>query len=226
MARVLQLERPPSLTSMVIDTLRRGIVDNRFALGSQLSEVTIAAELGVSRTPVREAFLALKEQGLVEIRPQRGTFVFTLSRAEFRALAELRGVLELGALRLAAARDAGALVAALAPNVERMRALPARALAEGLGLDTAWHAALIEASGNPWLVDVYARIAGRIEAIRQRWQMRHGDLQRIAGNHAAIVAAIARGDLSTAAAELDGHITRSAKHYEVLLDEQPGGDPA
>jgi len=218
MAGALQLERPPSLTRMVIEALRQGIVENRFALGEQLSEVTIAAQLGVSRTPVREAFLALKEQGLVEIRPQRGTFVFTMTRGEFQALAELRGVLELGALRLAAARDTGTLVVRLTTLVEAMAALPGDGLGEGLALDTAFHAALIEASGNPWLVEVYARIAGKIEAIRQRWQMRHGDIRRIAQDHARIVQAVRTGELDEASRLLDSHIARSALSYQALLD--------
>lgn len=219
MAGVLQLERPPSLTRMVIEALRQGIVENRFALGEQLSEVTIAAQLGVSRTPVREAFLALKEQGLVEIRPQRGTFVFTMTRGELRALSELRGVLELGALKLAAGRDATALIARLDTAVAEMKSLPADGLGRGLALDTSFHAALLEASGNLWLVEVYGRIAGKIEAIRQRWQMRHGDMRRIAQDHARIAEAVRSGDLAGASTILDQHITKSALNYQVLLDE-------
>ena len=217
-APILPLERPPSLTAMVTASLRRGIVQGRYALGEQLSEVTVAAQLGVSRTPVREAFLALKEQGLVEIRPQRGTFVFSLTKAEYQALSDLRCILELGALELAVARDRLGLVRRLTVTVEAMRVLPGEALNEGLVQDTAFHAALIEASGNPWLVEAAGSIAGRIEAIRQRWQTRHGDVRRIADDHGRIVAAIAEGDVGAARALLGGHIRRSAVSYQALLD--------
>ena len=93
-----RLARPRSLTEMVITQIRELIVSGRLVLGEQLSESALAEQLGVSRTPVREAFLRLETERLVEVRPQRGTFVFQYGVAELRDICELREVLETGAL--------------------------------------------------------------------------------------------------------------------------------
>src|SRR5690242_16653848 len=69
--QVSRVIRPRSLTQLVVDQIRDLIVTGKLALGEQLSENALAERLGVSRTPVREAFLRLEAERLVEIRPQR-----------------------------------------------------------------------------------------------------------------------------------------------------------
>ena len=68
---MLQLERPRSLTALVLDRLRQGIVCGDVGLGEQLSESALAGQLGVSKTPVREALQQLRNEGLVRIVPHR-----------------------------------------------------------------------------------------------------------------------------------------------------------
>src|SRR5581483_11326016 len=116
------LTRPHSLADQAADEIRRRIVSGEFELGQALSETAIAAVLGVSKTPVREALLRLKTEGLVDIQPQRGTFVFRISAVEVRKLSEFRQVLEVAALRLAMRRDAAALGRVLERIVRDMRA--------------------------------------------------------------------------------------------------------
>src|SRR5688500_7611656 len=74
--------RQATMGSRVFDTLRQAIVQLQLRPGDPLSEADIARQLGVSRQPVREAFIKLAEIGLVEIRPQRGTFVRLISIRE------------------------------------------------------------------------------------------------------------------------------------------------
>src|SRR5260221_9041097 len=109
---VARILRPRSLTAIVIDQIRDLIITGKLALGEQLSENTLAEQLGVSRTPVREAFLRLESEGLVEVRPQRGTFVFQYDATELREILELPEGLEVGALRIALGRDIVGLAAA------------------------------------------------------------------------------------------------------------------
>ena len=105
--------RPPSLAEQAADQIRHRIVKGDFRLGEALSETALAAELGISKTPVREAFLLLKTEGLVDILPQRGTFVFRIGAGEADKLSEFREVLEISALQLAMAKDAAGLGQAL-----------------------------------------------------------------------------------------------------------------
>ena len=74
--------RQATMGSRVFDTLRQAIVQLQLRPGNPLSEAEIARQLGVSRQPVREAFIKLSEIGLLEIRPQRGTFVRLISIRE------------------------------------------------------------------------------------------------------------------------------------------------
>src|SRR3546814_13734933 len=84
------LQRPKSLTTLAVDEIRGRIVRGELGLGAPLSENALALELGVSKTPIREALLQLKMEGLVSIQPPRGSFVFDMTVEEIRPLGELR----------------------------------------------------------------------------------------------------------------------------------------
>jgi DNA-binding GntR family transcriptional regulator len=118
----VKLVRPKSLTELVVDELRTRIIDGRLRLGEALSENTLAAELGISKTPVREALLQLKLERLVDVSPQRGTYVFRLAADEVVMISELREILETAAARGAVERSHGALVARMSEIYSAMRA--------------------------------------------------------------------------------------------------------
>ncbi|MCV0395959.1 MAG: GntR family transcriptional regulator [Rhizobiaceae bacterium] len=112
----LPLKVREPIASQLVAALRQGIVELKLMPGEALSEKEIAARFGVSRQPVREAFIKLSEAGLVEIRPSRGTYVMKIS---VRELANARYVRE--AIECDIARDAGRL--AQARHVEILRGL-------------------------------------------------------------------------------------------------------
>jgi len=103
MAKAGRQERP-SIQGRVIDETRRRILAGDLAAGVNLSELALAEEFGVSRTPVREALKQLETEGLVEIRPRVGTFVARPSRREIVELFEIKELLEGAAARLLAQR--------------------------------------------------------------------------------------------------------------------------
>jgi DNA-binding GntR family transcriptional regulator len=93
-----------NIQGRVIAEMRRRIISGEIATDVNLSELTLAEEFGVSRTPVREALKQLQTEGLVEIRPRVGTFVTTPSRREITELFEMKELLEGAAARLMAQR--------------------------------------------------------------------------------------------------------------------------
>ena len=93
-----------SIQARVIAEMRRRIISGDLPPDVNLSELALAEEFGVSRTPVREAFKQLQTEGLVEIRPRVGTFVTTPSRREITELFEMKELLEGAAARLLAQR--------------------------------------------------------------------------------------------------------------------------
>jgi DNA-binding GntR family transcriptional regulator len=96
--------RSHSLTTLVLGELRRQIVGGELAGGAKLNEADIAARLRVSRGPVREAFRALEQSGLVRTEKNRGVFVRQLSLREADEIYELRAALDALIGRLAAQR--------------------------------------------------------------------------------------------------------------------------
>ena len=211
-----RLARPRSLSEMVIDQIRELIVTGRLALGEQLSEGALAEQLGVSRTPVREAFLRLETESLVEVRPQRGTFVFNYDLAELRDICELRGVLETGALRIALARNRALLIERLEKET---RAAEAAGVDDPIGyqvFDRAFHEALVEASANSELVAAYARISGRVRAIRYHFTHTREQIAGSQRGHREIVEALKNGRDADAVKRLGKHVYNG---YEVFLIE-------
>ncbi|MFV0371347.1 MAG: GntR family transcriptional regulator, partial [Azonexus sp.] len=90
-----------NLTTRVTEAIRRAIVDATFPLGEALSETSLAARFGVSRTPVREALSTLQRQGMIVIRPQSGSFVFMPTEEDVAELCDFRRLIETAALRFA-----------------------------------------------------------------------------------------------------------------------------
>jgi DNA-binding GntR family transcriptional regulator len=165
----MNLVRPKSLKDMVIEELRTRIIDDRIGLGDALSENTLAAELGISKTPVREALMQLKADGLVEIHPQRGTFVFRLAPELVTSICELRELIEIAAIEMALARRRDALIEAMSTLFDAMwAAYEAGDTAGYRNLDSQYHEAMVAASGNVFMESAYALITFRIQALRSR----------------------------------------------------------
>ena len=115
-----------SIQGRVIEETRRRILTGELATGVNLSELALAEEFGVSRTPVREALKQLETEGLVEIRPRVGTFVTTPSRREITELFEMKELLEGAAARLLAQRGAVPELDRLHENLQQAEVAVAR----------------------------------------------------------------------------------------------------
>ena len=219
-AGVSRILRPRSLTAMVVDQIRDLIITDKLALGEQLSENALAEQLGVSRTPVREAFLHLQTERLVEVRPQRGTFVFDYDATELREICELREVLETGALRIALLHDRRAVVAALTAEIEGAEPIAAVGPTGYQPHDTAFHDTLVRASQNRELIDAYARIASRVRAIRFRLTQSLAQIEVSQAAHREIVASMAAGDDTGAEARLRHHVYSSYRFFLEFLNTE------
>jgi DNA-binding GntR family transcriptional regulator len=127
-------------------TIKRGIIERRWAPGDVFSEQALASELGMSRTPIREAFRALRRDGLVQTVPGRGTFVTSLSGSELRQLYEYREALEGQAARLAAERATTTQLEDLAAIDRRGRRATSPDELVPLGIE--FHELIARSSGN------------------------------------------------------------------------------
>lgn len=218
MAPIHTLQRAPSLADQAADHIRRRIIDGDLRLGQALSESDLAGQLGVSKTPVREAFLRLKVEGLVDILPQRGTFVFNLHPSELKKLISVRTLLETSALQAAMRRDAAGLGAALAEVTADMKAaVMSRDDERYRLLDGAFHRLIIKFSDNDFLANCYDSIDSRVRALRNRLADRPGLNARTLNEHRALTALVAARRLGKAKTLLSKHLGAATSDYDQFL---------
>jgi DNA-binding GntR family transcriptional regulator len=176
-----------ALSELVLAELRRAIISGRLRPGERLVEARLAATLGVSRNPVREALRTLEGEGFVDLRPRRGARVTVPSRASADELFEVRGALEELAAGLAARRRTSPQMARLEDLVQRGAiAVQAGELADLPTLNTRFHAALCDAAANVQLTALIEPLrdriqwlyAGRLQDRAERSWAEHGSLVR------------------------------------------------
>jgi DNA-binding GntR family transcriptional regulator len=214
---IYPLKRPRTLTEQAADAIRSRIVSGDFQLGEALSEVTLASELGVSKTPVREAFLQLKNEGLVDIQPQRGTFVFQMTREQIRELTVYRELLEAGALRISMGIDAGRLAERLGEVVVHMEeAVAAGDSSHYRALDNDFHMHIIVTAGNHFLETAYSTIAFRVQALRNRICIEPLQNSRSLKEHQDVAAVVGTGNIDAAVGALTDHLRATMREYVKL----------
>jgi DNA-binding GntR family transcriptional regulator len=210
----LRLERPQLLTDLACERIRSAIVDGELALGAQVSEAQLAQRLGVSKTPVREALLRLKGDGLVEIHPQRGTFVFRLDAAQVGRLCRYRATIETAALREAAAAHRGELVRAMALCVTEMRKAVRRRDQKALArLDMDFHWLFFVHCDNPYLLGGYEVIRWQLVAMRHR-----APIDNPVSSHQVLVDAVQSGRIDHACALLVAHVLENEARYSAACE--------
>ena len=207
----LDVLKTQSLTMLVQEELERMILDGRLLPGEQMREVALAALLGVSRGPIREAFRALEGKGLVSVVKNCGVFVRTLDLEEADQIYEVRIVLE-GLIGETVARridDAG--VEELRRAVAGMReAAPAGDITRYSGLNIAFHDALARLTGNRKLHETYVRLVGELSLFRrQAYVQDERSLAASLGEHLAIFEAVAARRPDEAAELLRRHAADS-----------------
>ena len=214
-----------TLAVQLADRLREAVMRGDFTLGEALSELKLAAAFGVSRTPVREALTTLQREGLIDIRPQSGSFVFLPSEEDVAELAEFRSMVEVQALRLACARRREPLLAQLkaaADDMDAALALDDRSAVAAA--DGRLHQAIVDNSANAYLSSAYRLVAGRVGALRTHNLVVTGASHaRSQGEHRAVIAALVKGDLAGAEDVLSEHIWRMRLAYRATLARREGG---
>ncbi|MGA8850899.1 MAG: GntR family transcriptional regulator [Aeromicrobium sp.] len=206
-----------STTDDVFVRLRQQILTGELGPGSRHSVYRLSDELGVSRTPVREAVLRLADLGLVTIERNRGITIRGVRAEDVRDVFELRLMLEVPAAAGAAESADDILVGRLSTELEAMRS--AARTGDEVAFtwhDRALHAALGEALGNVLLTREVDRLRDSIQVRGVSTMGRSRTMADVAEEHAPIVEAVAAGDAAAAATAMREHLEHTAA---LLLDE-------
>ena len=212
-----QVGRALPTSQRAYDYAKERILEGILAGGELISEGTVAEALGISRTPVREAFLRLEAEGLLHLYPKRGAVVVPVSAKEVEAVLETRELIESFAAGKVASMGASALkglVQELREQLQEQTKL--REAGDGkafVAADQAFHQLIVSAADNPILLDLYAGLRDR----QQRMGLfavfhDHDRLRATNHQHVELVDLLERGDVAAYRTALRGHLrgTRAA----------------
>ena len=215
----IEVLRAHSLATLAQQELERRIISGEIPAGSKLNEVEMATALGISRGPVREAFSALAQAGLVRVEKNRGVFVRQVSVEEANEFYEVRVALEGLIGQLAARRIAIDEIEALRAVVRRMHLTQkSRKADEYFALNVEFHDLLARAARNNALLAQYRGIVNQLDLYR-RATIAHGTdhIPTSTAEHEAIIEAVAARDEQRAQALLGEHVLASRARLHAAL---------
>ncbi|MEO5700214.1 MAG: phosphonate utilization associated transcriptional regulator [Casimicrobiaceae bacterium] len=199
-----------SLPALVQRDIERMILGGEIAPGSKLNEAALAELLGVSRGPVREAFRALEESGLVRLEKNRGVHVRQIPVEEADEIYELRALLDAFVGQRVAATATPAAIRELRAMVAAMeRAAAGNDVDAFLKTNLAFHDRLVELAGNRKLLATYRRLVNELRLFRRTTLAQEGALPTSTREHRQIVERIAAGDVPGAGRALHDHVVAS-----------------
>lgn len=213
--------RHESLVDLAYRAIRESIVSGRFRMGARLVEAHLAADLGVSRGPVREALRRLREEQLVLDRPRQGTFVREFGGKDIVDIYNLRLAVEAAAIRLATRRR---------PPTKRLSRLidqMAAAAADGdvdrvVDAEFAFHEEICAASGNDYIARVFQIVSAQVRMALSIDNASYSDLTDVATEHEILAECIESGDEAKAEYAIRAHIVSTVGDTVRRLGGNPG----
>ncbi|MBO8141109.1 MAG: GntR family transcriptional regulator [Firmicutes bacterium] len=203
--------------------LRAMILSGVFRSGQRLSERELAAQLSVSRTPVREALRQLVQEGTVVYQPRRGYRIASISQEQARHLFIVREALEGLAARLACQQGDPGCLAGMQASIERGRAAAREGHLAGLiAANQQFHTCLAESSANPYLISAFARLQVHIALMMSRSLATPRRPEETLREHQAIVDAVRARDAGSAEQLIREHIRKALQGYLRHLGDETG----
>ena len=224
MARILDDPRAPltkSASAAAAELIRKAIVDGRVEPGSRLKEGELARELGISRTPVREALLVLQTEGLIESAPNRGATVRAYEVADLDDLYQLRALLEGFAARLAAVRIAPGDVGRLRESCERFGSLRASDdVGELVQENVSFHDIVLHAAGSERLAQMVRSVI-QLPLVYRSYVWYSPEQKLISEHyHRQLTSALAAGEAERAELVMKEHVFEARDFLVAKLRER------
>lgn len=215
-----------SLGEQVYESLREAIVTLTLEPGQMIYENELSAELGVSRTPVREAIRLLVSEELLEVLPQRGTRVTLISVQKVTEARFIRELLEHGAFRLVASawndEMDQILKEQLLDLLEQQRiAAAAEDNSEFLALDEAFHRVILEAAGNKTLIQTIYAMRGHLNRVRYLALTQYHHMKPLIAEHEALLQALTQHQETRLPELLELHFSKLDSQLPMLKDAHP-----
>jgi DNA-binding GntR family transcriptional regulator len=212
-----KINKPEPLAKTALRILRQSILTNELTTGVIYNEKSIAADLGISRTPVREALLELASKRLVKFLPQKGVIINTFSNAEIDDAFEIRTALELFSIKKICLNykilDTSQLVKNLA---EQKKAAMLKNKLAFMEADRAYHILFSRLTNNKYLVSTMEDIRGVMHLMGLQALTIKGRMQDVIHEHENILNAIAKGDSGKAKEYMKFHLDASSDAVKLV----------
>ncbi|MGN6550793.1 MAG: GntR family transcriptional regulator [Pararhizobium sp.] len=203
--------------------IKRAILTLELKPNEALSEKELALKFGISRTPVREALIKLADEGLVDIFPQRGTYVSPIRVPEVIEAQFIREALETAVVRKAAETADERLKARLRANLaEQHAAMEAGRHQDFMQLDEAFHHAFSDFCNAPRAWRVIQNVKGQLDRVRYLSLPHPGHVAQLYQQHKAVADAVEAGAVDVAVGHMSHHLREVFKSIDELMREQPG----
>jgi DNA-binding GntR family transcriptional regulator len=211
-----KLKIPSNLTTLAYNSIKEYILEGRVDENSRLTEEFLSTQLGISKSPIREALNRLETEGLIRIEPRKGAYLRRLSPEEISDLYDLREALETHVVRTA--KLTPAVLTELQQSLKRQRAyLKANDRAHYIEEDVNFHAALAETTGNAHLCAVLENIQNQI------WLSRRNSYDLSSSTapdyHGEIVEALEENQREKAEDAMRDHIQNVKRRLVEYLEE-------
>jgi DNA-binding GntR family transcriptional regulator len=193
-----------SLTAVVLDDIRRRILTGGFRPGERIAESEVAAKLGISRSPVREAFRVLEREGLIITLPRKGSFITEISPEDLEEVFELREILECHAIdciKKRAARSPDEIKTLLKEVSGELIKEPDR-----FTIISGFHYSLVELSNNYRLIELYKILAVSLRRYQLIYLSKKGQRDISLEHHKGIVDALKGGEYALTKKFLRSHV--------------------
>lgn len=215
-------EFDPSLPlgQQVYELLKQCIVQAKFRPGERASEVELSRQLQVSRQPVRDAFQRLQSEGLLDIRPQRGTFVQKISIKAVLDARFLREAIEADIVELVATSRNPSFISELRKQIRAQRKVAKAEPLSFMKLDDLFHRTLAEAAdkSNAW--QVVEDLKTQLDRVRFL-SFNHFHVEQLIAQHVSIVDAIESGSPTDAVRHIRKHLREILKSLPTITQEHP-----
>jgi len=218
----VSFDRTRPLTAQVYETLLNAIVDQDLPPGSAIQKEAVGKALGVSRTPVSEAIAKLTEDRLVEVFPQRGSYVTKIRISDVQESAFIRQALEVAIARQVAEHHTQIMVDVLTRNLRYQKVcIEDQDLKAFYQLDEEFHQLLCEFTGYGRLKRVIEGAYAQLARVRKLQLSSPGRPEDTHAEHQAILTAIRNGDGDAAAKAMTEHVSKVVALVDNIYQQQP-----
>ncbi|RKO67910.1 GntR family transcriptional regulator [Desulfofundulus salinus] len=215
----IKLDNYKPLRELVFESLREAIIQGRLKPGERLMEIQLAEEMGVSRTPVREAIRKLELEGFVVMVPRKGAYVAGISVKDIVDVFEVRAALEALAAGLAAERITEEELEELERALVKTYEVSGHDLEALVETDTRFHELIYKASRNERLVQIITNLADQIQRFRATSLSQPGRTRHALEEHKQIVEAISERNVELAQILAREHIENAEQSLLNALGE-------